>query len=334
MPTLGLDIGGANIKASDGQSRSVSRPFAIWKAPEQLPEELAALLADFPEVDHLAVTMTAELADCFATKAEGVRRILDSVLAIAGERVVLVWQTAGEFVSADLATEFPRLVAAANWHALATWVGRSCPEGSALLIDCGSTTTDFIPLQDGLPSTLGLTDVERLQHGELVYTGLKRTSICALAPAVPFQGRLCPLAAELFATTLDVALLTGTVAPDPHDLNTADGRPATVEAAWNRLAHQICCDTDECSLDEARQIAGFLRDRQLEAWFAAERIVAARFAPWQTVITSGEGEASLAPLVEQIGETGKTILSLNQMLGPQHSQAACAFALARLLEDS
>ena len=85
-----------------------------------LLRELLAEVGAANTMPH-AVTMTAEVADCFATKAEGVRRILDSVLAIAGERVVLVWQTAGEFVSADLATEFPRLVAAANWHALATW---------------------------------------------------------------------------------------------------------------------------------------------------------------------------------------------------------------------
>ena len=98
MPTLGLDIGGANIKASDGHAHSLSRQFAIWKHPERLAAELAAIVEQFPAADHIAVTMTAELADCFRAKAEGVERILAAVQQVAGERVVVVWQTAGVFV--------------------------------------------------------------------------------------------------------------------------------------------------------------------------------------------------------------------------------------------
>ena len=334
MPTLGLDIGGANIKASDGHDHSLSRPFAIWKHPERLATELATIVEQFSAADHIAVTMTAELADCFTTKAEGVERILEAVQQVAGERVVVVWQTAGEFVSADIAVEFPLLVAAANWHALASWVGRSTPVGTALLVDCGSTTTDLIPIDDGLPVPEGRTDVERLLHGELVYTGVRRTPLCAVAAAVPFRDRWCPLAAELFATTLDIGLLTGEIPERPDDLETADGRPATIDAAWSRLTHQLCCDTSECSLDEARQIARFLSDRQLETLTAAERMVAARFAPWETVVTSGEGEFLIDKLLASVGAAPKTRLSLSQLLGPTHSSAACAYALSRLLEDS
>ena len=334
MPTLGLDIGGANIKASDGFDHSLSRPFAIWKHPDRLSAELGAIVEQFPEADHIAVTMTAELADCFPSKAEGVERILAAVQEVAGERVVLVWQTAGEFVSSDIACEFPLLVAAGNWHALATWVGRSTPNGTALLIDCGSTTTDLIPLDDGLPVPEGRTDVERLLQGELVYTGVRRTPLFAVAAAVPFRDRWCPLAAELFATTLDLWLLTGDLPERPDNRETADGRPTTVEAAWSRLAHQICCDRSECSLEEAQRIAQFLADRQVESLAAAERTVAARFAPWETVITSGEGEFLIDKLLARVGAAPKSRLSLSRLLGPTHSSAACAYALARLQEDS
>ncbi len=81
MSILGLDIGGANIKAADEAGRAVSHSFAIWKSPERLTDELASMLHSFPQTGRVAVTMTAELADCFATKAEGVRFILDAVEA-------------------------------------------------------------------------------------------------------------------------------------------------------------------------------------------------------------------------------------------------------------
>src|SRR5678816_634958 len=71
----------------------------------------------FPETTRLAVTMTAELADCFVTKAEGMSYILDQLESIG--RSVSVWSTSGQFVSGEEARQQPMLVAAANWHALA-----------------------------------------------------------------------------------------------------------------------------------------------------------------------------------------------------------------------
>jgi probable H4MPT-linked C1 transfer pathway protein len=334
MPTLGLDIGGANIKASDGLTRSLSRPFALWRNPEGLAAELASILQQFDDVDHLAVTMTGELADCFRTKAEGVSRILDAVDQAAGESIVQVWQTGGEFVSADFAREFPRLVAAANWHALACWAGRSVPQGRAMLIDIGSTTTDLIPIQDGLPATEGLTDVERLRHGELLYTGVRRTPVCAIDPSAFVSGIPLPVAAELFATSLDCWLLTGDLEESPDDHSTADGRPATREFAWNRLAHQFCGDVEEISLEmaeeAARHFAGIQRDRVA----AAIRRIVDRSGGVEQIILSGEGEFLARMALAQIpGLADIPSLSLNELLGPTHSSAACAFALARLLES-
>ncbi len=78
-----------------------------------------------------------------------------------------------------------------------------------MLIDIGSTTSDIVPLVHGLPTARGRTDPERLVSGELVYTGVERSPVAAVASRVPWKGWLCPLAQELFATTRDVYLLLG-----------------------------------------------------------------------------------------------------------------------------
>ena len=55
--------------------------------------------------------------------------------------------------------------------------------------DIGTTTTDLIPLASGLVMARGKSDTERLQTGELVYAGVRRTPVCALATCgsfVPF----------------------------------------------------------------------------------------------------------------------------------------------------
>ena len=189
--------------------------------------------------------MTGELCDCFASKSDGVRHILGAVAQLTGTTPVWVWRTAGRLVNlATARREDALLVAAANWLALATWAGRLAPSGSALVLDVGSTTTDVIPLHAGVPCPVGRTDPERLHSGELIYTGIRRTPVCALG------GADSRLAAEWFATTHDVYLLLGQVAEDPSDSDTADGRPATRAHAHARLARMLCADLESSSAAE------------------------------------------------------------------------------------
>src|SRR4029453_7556119 len=97
---LGIDIGGANLKAATADGGALSVPFALWGEPQQLAKRLRVLVRQFA-ADHLAVTMTGELCDCFATKREGVRAILDSVVRAAPKRSIQVWSTCARFVTAD-----------------------------------------------------------------------------------------------------------------------------------------------------------------------------------------------------------------------------------------
>src|SRR5437763_306119 len=293
LPVLGLDVGGANLKAAHTAGPAVTRPFPLWKRPGDLADELRALVAPLPPFARLAVTMTGELCDCFATKREGVRHILDAVEAAAGPVPVQVWTTAGRFVTAAEARADPLAAAAANWLALATFAGRYAPHGPAVLIDVGSTTTDVIPLMDGRPVPAARTDPERLLSGELVYTGVRRTPVCALL------GHLG--AAELFATTHDVYLVLGMTPADPADRDTADGRPATLECARARLARMVCGDAEGVSPADTMALAHRLYERQ---WFLIRRQLACALdrlpkPPTPVVVASGSGEwlarAAVAP---------------------------------------
>jgi probable H4MPT-linked C1 transfer pathway protein len=331
MRVIGWDIGGANLKASDGARLSLERSYPLWRQPERLVALLSDLALRFESAELWAVTMTGELADCFRTKREGVERILGAVRKAAGAIPVLVWTTGGEFVPVEEAIEWPLLAAASNWLALATWAGRMAPAGNALLVDTGSTTTDVIPLRDGFPDPEGRTDVDRLQAGELVYAGWKRTPVAVIAPAVEFRGGHCPLAAELFATAWDVHLLTGAVA-ESDESDTANGGPATVDGAYDRLARMLCCDREELNLEEARAIARELAHRQAMQIRDAVKTVVGRMNGWcGTVVVSGSGEFLARRAVEQAAPlTGCEIHSLSAALGDGHSSAAPAFALARL----
>jgi len=337
MHIVGLDIGGANLKAASVDGQAASRSFAIWREPDRLPGQLHELLADLPPADALAVTMTAELADCFETKSEGVRRILDSVLQAAAGCPVVVWQTGGEFVSVADAKELTQLVAAANWHALATFSGRLAQEGDAILIDIGTTTTDLIPIHDGLPVPWGLTDRGRLASHELVYTGVGRTPICSLASRVALGDQNVGLAAELFATTRDIYLLTGDHPEDSNCRDTADGRPATRADAARRLARMLCCDSTEISDDELLDVAGQIATIQLDLLgHALRRVIGISRDghPLETVLVSGSGSFLARRLVASHHDlAGARQVDLSECFSSDIATAACAFATARLAQE-
>ena len=331
---IGLDIGGANIKVSDG-TRSESFAFEMWKSHEKLTATVQRILASYPNAGTIAATLTGELADCFETRTAGVRFILDSLAKAAEGRAVRIWYSGGEFLSLTEAHEFPLLVAAANWHSLATWVGRAHPNGTAILIDIGSTTTDVIPIQQGLPMPTGLTDTERLISGELIYTGVRRTPICSIVNEVKINDQDCGVAAELFATTLDLSLILRDVVDDPANLDTANGTPATRHHAQTRLARMVCTDQDELSEEELISIAEQIRQKQIELIHRGIAKVLGRLEERPTVhIVSGEGEF----LINDICGCSEVLqnserLSLKTLLGWSHSSAACAYALVQLADN-
>jgi probable H4MPT-linked C1 transfer pathway protein len=320
---LGLDVGGANLKAATpgGDARSV--PFPLWKRPADLPDALRALADSFPAADQFAVTMTGELCDCFPAKRDGVLAILDAVAGAAGDRPVAVWCNDGRFVPAAEARRRPLAAAAANWLALATFAGRYAPAGPALLLDVGSTTADLVPLLDGRPVPRGHTDPERLLSRELVYTGVRRTPLCALAGG--------SVAAELFATTLDAYLVLGEVPDDPSDTDTADGRPGTRAAAHARLARMLGADLETSTEDErlalARRAAAVQTARLVDA---LERVAGRLPAPPRTAVLSGSGEFLAARVLAASSAAGCATVSLREKLGQGVSAAACAYAVAVL----
>jgi probable H4MPT-linked C1 transfer pathway protein len=324
VDVLGLDIGGANLKAAHTHDVARLRPFALWKDPAGLPDALGDLLRGWPPFDRLAVTMTGELCDCFESKRQGVHAILDAVRSAAGPVPFRVWSTEGHFLDPAAARAAPLRVAAANWLALATWAGHQAPAGPALLLDVGSTTTDLVPLHDGRPVPSGCTDPERLRCGELVYLGVRRTPLCAVLGN--------EVAAELFATSLDALVVLGLQPEDAGGILTADGRPATRAAAHARLARMLCADLETCTEAERTTLAERVLARLVERIGSAAEQVAGRLpGPPQTCILAGSGEFLARRVVDSRSAVAPCrVISLARLLGPEISQAACAYAVAVL----
>ena len=334
MTWLALDIGGANLKMADGAALAHATPFELWRKPKRLSHELRTLIAEAPDCTHLAVTMTGEICDCFESKSDGVRFILKAVSDAADGRHTRVYRTDGKMVTPQAALSQPLLAAASNWHALARFAARLSRERPAVLIDVGSTTCDIVPLDENGPATQSVTDTQRLATGELVYTGVQRSPVCAVVDSIPYRGQQIPVAQELFATTYDVYLLLKELAEDPTQSNTADGRPATKGAARRRLGRMIAADTENFNHRDAVAIAQSVFEAQSFAISAAlQRIVKAMPEPPETFIVSGQGEFLARRVVASLASE-TPMISLAREIGPACSHCACAYALAVLAREA
>lgn len=330
VPTLGLDIGGANLKAAHGDGTAVVQPFALWRHPQLLTERLEELFQRLPPARQLAVTLTGELCDCYASRKEGVQAILAAITRASRGGTVHVWQTHGGFASPERAATDWLATASANWSATACFAARFVPRGPGLLLDVGSTTTDFVALADGTWRTSGnRTDATRLRSGELWYAGVGRTPIQAVLTPERLRrhGLPGPLIPEFFATTGDAYLLTGDVEENPDDHHTADGRPRTRAWASNRLLRLLGLDQECASLQLAAALAHAVKAEQLAE--LKSRLLAANATPCHAFVLAGRGEFLAWQALNELFQS-PTIISLGQRLGLEVSHAAAAYAVAVL----
>ena len=263
---VGWDIGGAHVKASvlvGGRLRAaVQWACPLWEGLDRLDAVLAQARARWPDMARArhAVTMTGEMADLFASRAEGVARIAERLAQQPGAGVGF-WAGEDGFIAPDDVPARWEDVASANWLATATLAARSV--GHGLLVDIGSTTCDLIPLLGRRAAARGRSDAQRLIHGELVYQGVVRTPLCALARRIDFEGVPHNVMNEFFATTADVYRLLGELDPAHDQHPAADHGPKDLPATRRRLARMVGRDAEEAGDEAWEDFARAWRAEQL-----------------------------------------------------------------------
>lgn len=342
---IGCDIGGANLKLSDGQAWSRHQPFALWQHPEQLVSELRNLTSEFfcqqkgngiqPQSERWcpAITMTGELTDCFANKKEGVHFITDAVVAAFPHQDPSFYLTDGSFVNATTAKQKYQLAAASNWHALAQFVannvgGETTNRQAGILVDVGSTTTDIIPFSKGQVIAYGHDDFGRLQNQELLYTAAIRTPIPGILQRVVHRGIDCPLMNEMFGTTLDTNIVLGHISEGSNSHYSADGKSTELKDCVRRLARFIGKDELTFDLNDARELARQVFDAQVKQIAASVANVALshNFNDY-FLVGSGQGDFYVDIVADKLDVE---LVQLSESIGDVGTSCATALAIANL----
>jgi hypothetical protein len=328
---VGWDVGGANIKAASlcGPSPCVvERPFALWREPGRLGEVLTEIAHGLGPAEQMAITMTAELADCFATKREGVGSVLDAFETAFPDVRLRIFGVDARFRSVAEARRWPLRVAAANWMASATLVAETEPD--ALFIDVGSTTADVVPIVGGRVVARGHSDPARLRSGELVYTGALRTPVSAIVRTLPLRGRRCRVAAEHFAIAADAHLWLGRIEDSGYTCETPDGRGRGREETAARLARMVCADFELLRAADITAIAQHVAEAQVRQIASGIRQVLHRLGPARPTLAVLAGQGAFLARAAAEGQ-GLSVRGLEARLGPAAARALPAAAVAYFL---
>jgi (4-(4-[2-(gamma-L-glutamylamino)ethyl]phenoxymethyl)furan-2-yl)methanamine synthase len=254
MLIAGLDIGGVNIKVAvcrieggEIQVEASSFPFECAGDAEHVLRRLLG------PAERIVATETVSFSRSqHRTYAEGVGWVCDLLeRSFDPTRVRFVAPGFRLVPVADARTSIWS-VACRNWIATSYLAVASIPNfENGILVDCGTSSLDVIPVVDGEPLLLDGEEDQvwtRLGTGELTLTGTLLTSVQSLAPTIDIRGRT-------FATRSNSACLTGharIVAGEVRVSETVPGHSDDTlshEASRRALAELVGADAS--ILDEA-----------------------------------------------------------------------------------
>lgn len=330
---IGWDIGGAHLKAvalgSNGQVIHIwQQPCPLWQGVQHIVHAMNAMHVNFNRIPHHAITMTGELVDLFNSRKEGVITIAQLMRKTLGQQAQLHFYDYKQgFVGEHLVSANAHTIASANWHVSVCWLLTQYVNlPNALLLDIGSTTTDIIPISAGKIAAQGFTDAERLQQHELVYTGVIRTPLMALASQVLFNGKLTNLAAEYFATTADIYRLTGDITVESDQAATADGKDKSALSTLRRLARMVGEDAENHHFTCWKALATQFKTHQRQLLQTNLDANIKRHAPTM-LIGAGCGQFLVRELAR---DSALHYQDLTALIPPAAVQSLPAYAIAQL----
>ncbi len=305
---VGWDVGGAHLKACllrAGQVFDVvQHACPLWQGLPHLDRAVGLVLAGWPaaELARHAVTMTGEMADCFANRRDGVQGIAERMGHHLATPPRFFAGHEGWCNTDDVVREWEH-VASANWLASARHAAQRLGDG--VLVDIGSTTTDFIAFRHGRVLGSSRSDAQRLVSGELVYHGVVRTPLCGVARRIRWRDTAFNVMNEFFATSADVYRLTGELNP-AHDVHpSADGAAKDGPRTQQRLARMVGLDAQDGSDADWRDFAHAWRTEQVaELAGQLDRVLTAHAVPaGAPLVSAGCGDFLVPALAQAMGRS-------------------------------
>ena len=258
---FGIDIGGVNIKITrvnqaNGNLKVNSRFFRFDKRTEMIEK----LVSSAPHPDIVVITQT--ISACrrfFSSLKEGTYYIIDLTEKLFGEKVRYP-SLSYRLYSPEEAKKHYLDVSCRNWAATCYLASYLDLFEEGLVIDCGTISTDIIPVLNSTPVTLDDNDhiYTRLKTGELFWSGLYSTHLHWISNTIFLDGEEFRVKPTAKAMIFDAYVVLGIVSPEETAVN------ISFESCVDRMLDTIAADRELLTVNDAKKIAQFFVEKQRE----------------------------------------------------------------------
>lgn len=261
---LGIDIGGAHLKCIGlNKNKEIKLveyiSYKIWSSSNQLKRNLQNLSNKIRSNRTLCgITMSAELCDIFPNRENGVKELTKLCKILKFNKLYYTCNKP-TFSFDPKASEIMSM----NWHS----IGRLCEKKikDCIIIDFGSTTTDFICIKNFKFLNKCFTDFSRLNNHELLYTGIIRTPIFSLLKKIIIDKKNYNLIPEYFSDMSDIYRIKKILNKNIDLDETSDGRGKSQIESKIRVSRNLGFDYDKSKNNIIEKICNKLSDYQLTA---------------------------------------------------------------------
>ena len=237
---IGWDIGGAHLKSCVIDRKKIECSVnlcELWKTKEAeyIIHQIIKKYTQQGVVNNV-ITMSGEMCDIFNNRDQGVKEILNYFRKFVN---TYVYTQSNGIISITQNKKLQN-IASANWHVIAKFMSKKLT--NAIVIDLGSTTTDFILIKNSKVINKRLDDFSGLSSQELLYIGCLRTPPYIFERSLRINKKNVQIIPENFSSLADVYRIIKKLPKSLYYSSTCDDKDKDIKACMVRFARNFGLD--------------------------------------------------------------------------------------------
>ena len=237
---IGWDIGGSNTKISiikSNKAKSEVHEIELWRdAGLSKLKKLISDLGTNQNGTYHGITLSGEMCDIFPSRENGINTILSFFKKFSSN--TYVYSSSG-FIKLHKIREHKK-VASMNWYSVGEMISKKID--NCIIINMGSTTTDFIMIKNNTIINKREDDFTGINNDELLYTGFLRSPIYALTDEVRVNMISYKVIPENFSSMADIYQILKIIDIKYDYSSRADRRSKTILNSYKRVARSFGFD--------------------------------------------------------------------------------------------
>ncbi len=261
---LGIDIGGAHFKIVGlDKNKSVCfseyRKCYVWQGLKNLKKEIDYTNSLVLSKNiYCGITMTAELCDNFKSKKNGAVEI--SKLCKKLKFNCLFYTKKKKIFSRFIEKDYEDFISM-NWHSIGRYFSKNF--NNVIIVDFGSTTTDFVCIKNSKIINKGFDDFTRLSEKEIFYSGIIRTPIFGLEHQITLKKKKYQIVPELFSNASDIYRIYNFLEKDFDIDDEADHGNKGIVQSMIRISRSFCIEYKKNKRKLILDLSKVLIDKQI-----------------------------------------------------------------------